>query len=652
MTKKIVLNILVMTTACLMALWFTKSLPFASPFGCDPFGYLRQANLFEKNGLKDGLSTEIKTLDSSLLTNIAAQINDDATSWSEMIAPHCHHYDTTSQKIITQYPPGTGYVLSLMPKGKELQALTVLVVLSILLLYVATNVAVLSFTYYLISTISFYIAISSVLKFQTVSYSIPVTVLLLTCITGLLFLIKFEIKLKNILVIFAIGALSGLLVNVRIASLMLLPMILFMMYVDQYSYRPNKRLALLSTIGCLGLLVSISPLLIANKINAGGYFKSTYGVSDTQFVLDGLLFFKNLNYYLFENASSLFLVFTIAVIVFQTLRAKDSVKQTGLIVFLIVNILFFCIKPIAIDYYLLPVIFFCFSCGMILFAKNIAIKNNFQNSNIEKATLIIFCLALGFIFYAEKIKNTSIVDTGAKAPAILLDKNAIVYADDSGGVLYSSLGKYSAKIVFGNFCMQEQLIGQVKLAGNEQFFIEDSQAMNSLLRGLGLQNFEKIGIFESPFFKYDVWKLIGIESRPILKCSNKKATLGNFKINPEIASNIGLSVTGSIQGNQYIGRVLITNESSQSFETFSVKGPIRLSWRFVCEQNQRVEPGWEERANINMKILPGEAEVVPVIFDLPIEKGRYKLEVSLVQDGVAWFHHLGMKVPQVIVDVP
>ena len=342
----------------------------------------------------------------------------------------------------------------------------------------------------------------------------------------------------------------------------------------------------------------------------------------------------------------------IGLIFFQTLKNKDGDEQNALIIFMILNAIVFCIKPIAIDYYLLPMTFFCFAYGFLLFSKNINCITVVKKSQVERVLFSLVIIALCLSTYAHVIRNTTAVEFKAVVPKELLSKDAVVYADDSGGVLFASANKSSAKIVFGSFCMQEQLIRQVGLEGKEQFFIEDSQAMTRLLIGLGINNFEKIGLFRNAFFSHAVWRLTSTDLRPIMKCSHKTATLGGFEINSDIAAGIKVGVVGSVDGPKYVGRVLLTNESTQAFETFSTKGPIRLSWRFMREGGSEFSPGWDARANINMRLLPGESEVVPVILDLPDRVGRYRLEFSLVQDGVAWFHDLGMSVSTTVVSLP
>ena len=292
MIKKCTLIAAIVTTAALMGLGFTSNLPFENPYGCDPFGYHRQASLFDKVGIRAGLNTEIESPETSLLIKVASRLDENISAWSTMIAPHCHHYDARSQKVIAQYPPGTGFFLALMPDGKRLQALTALMVLSIVVLYAAVNYLALSVKFYIISTASFYIAIETILKLQSSSYSIPASVFLIAILVSIFALGKSASIIKNCIVVALLGVLTGLLVTVRIASIVFVPLVLllinFNLNRNNLSIRNRKELAACS----LGMLVSAAPLLIANKINAGGYLNSTYSGSDTEFFLIFLYLFE------------------------------------------------------------------------------------------------------------------------------------------------------------------------------------------------------------------------------------------------------------------------------------------------------------------------------------------------------------------------
>ncbi|MFO1055696.1 MAG: hypothetical protein U1E53_01865 [Dongiaceae bacterium] len=65
------------------------------PTGCDPFGYRRQAALFRAHGL-GGLDTRLETPNARRLIDLMRASGEPADSWSQAVAPHCHHYKATS----------------------------------------------------------------------------------------------------------------------------------------------------------------------------------------------------------------------------------------------------------------------------------------------------------------------------------------------------------------------------------------------------------------------------------------------------------------------------------------------------------------------------------------------------------------------------
>jgi len=126
-------------------------------------------------------------------------------------------------------------------------------------------------------------------------------------------------------------------------------------------------------------------------------------------------------------------------------------------------------------------------------------------------------------------------------------------------------------------------------------------------------------------------------------------------IDVNLVKGIHLTATGTLSGHYLDAKVSVENETGVRFSTLSKKGPIRLSWRFVpLMQSKQASnmPGWDSRKELFFTIEPGQTWIEPLVIDLPTRPGRYILEFSLVQDGVAWFHELGMPPAQMELDVP
>src|SRR5262245_21841332 len=89
----------------------------------DDICYLRQAHLFERFGLS-GIDTDISRDEDHYLSNKLKEI--DYETWDNPTTAPCHTFMPASGKRVLQYPPGTGFVLSLFPTGFQVIPLYVL----------------------------------------------------------------------------------------------------------------------------------------------------------------------------------------------------------------------------------------------------------------------------------------------------------------------------------------------------------------------------------------------------------------------------------------------------------------------------------------------------------------------------------------------
>ena len=106
--------------------------------GCDSFGYARQAQLFRKsNNFFSALDTSINTDVQSVLNDWGKSTSIKYKDWYQMVAPHAHHFRNDSQKVILQYPPGTGWLLSFFQENKARHVLWILSFTAISYLFLA-----------------------------------------------------------------------------------------------------------------------------------------------------------------------------------------------------------------------------------------------------------------------------------------------------------------------------------------------------------------------------------------------------------------------------------------------------------------------------------------------------------------------------------
>lgn len=110
----------------------------------------------------------------------------------------------------------------------------------------------------------------------------------------------------------------------------------------------------------------------------------------------------------------------------------------------------------------------------------------------------------------------------------------------------------------------------------------------------------------------------------------------------------------SLDNRQLKANLVIYNNSAENFNTLRSNGPpLRLSWRFLPEADGSADlnSNWDPRKDVVRTIAPGASAWIELAVPLPQVPGKYIYQVSMVQDGVAWFHNLGMKIVSVPVTV-
>ena len=90
--------------------------------------------------------------------------------------------------------------------------------------------------------------------------------------------------------------------------------------------------------------------------------------------------------------------------------------------------------------------------------------------------------------------------------------------------------------------------------------------------------------------------------------------------------------------------VTIKNNSADQWIPGRSSDPVSLSWRFVPVSGAAdPDEGWDPRERLPTDIAPGGAFAMAATAAVPTKPGDYRLEVSLVADGLFWFHDEGMQ---------
>ncbi|MEO6840444.1 MAG: hypothetical protein ABI192_06735 [Bradyrhizobium sp.] len=320
----------------------------------DDICYLRQAHLFQKFGL-DGLDTNIIRDDDHYLSSKLKEIGYPA--WNDPAAAPCHSLMPATQKRVMQYPPGTGFVLAMFPAGFQVIPLYVLASVCIFgfallaIWYARARSAI------LLTTALGLLAIYLMINPTKASYSMAPTMVLCAAagfLTPKLFL--GNAARDRILLSALIGLLIGLAVNFRLPNLFLASgYCLFFAGSFLWSRRGERgAIVLQAVVFGAACLVGMTPTLLANAINAGSPFVTTYSSVDAtppEFSLSVI------RQYLGDMQFVLLVLACGWTALILRLRRETGIRRTALVTAgnLAVNLAFFVSHPLFTPYYTVPV---------------------------------------------------------------------------------------------------------------------------------------------------------------------------------------------------------------------------------------------------------------------------------------------------------
>jgi len=317
----------------------------------DDICYLRQAHLFQRFGL-DGLDTNISRDDDRYLSEKLKAM--DFATWSDPTTAPCHTLMPATKKLVMQYPPGTGFILALFPS--EFQVIPLYVLASV----VAFGFALVAITY--ASTIYSLMLVAAfgdaviylMINPTKASYSMAPT-MMVCALAGFLTAKLFarEGRRHRLLLTVMIGLLVGLAVNFRLANLFLSAGY-FLFFLASFLLSRNRETLLQGVLFGVAFLIGIVPTLLANAINAGSPFSTTYGGADVvpPELNSGLLWAY------FADVQFVLLVIACAWTALKwRSRHQSGMTQVALVVAgnLVTNLIFFMTHPVFTPYYTIPI---------------------------------------------------------------------------------------------------------------------------------------------------------------------------------------------------------------------------------------------------------------------------------------------------------
>ena len=314
----------------------------------DDICYLRQAHLFQQFGA-GGLDTSLSKDDDHYLAQKLQAIN--FPDWNDPARAPCHTLMPASNKFVLQYPPGTGFVLALFPSG--FQVIPLYMLTSVAIFGLALLALIYASTLYAVIVAGTFgaAAIYLMINPTKASYSVAPTMIVCALAGFLTARLVANGNAHRLSLIAAIGLLIGLAVNFRLPNLFLSAGY-FLSFLLAFLSARNRDTLLQGIAFGVAFLIGMMPTLIANAINAGSPFATTYGGVD---VAPPELKSEVLWQYLRDPQFILLLTAVVWTAVLW--RGRSRAGQVALLVGanLAVNLIFFMTHPVFTPYYTIPV---------------------------------------------------------------------------------------------------------------------------------------------------------------------------------------------------------------------------------------------------------------------------------------------------------
>ena len=459
----------------------TAALPSAqeTPLGCDDFGYQRQAVLFRESNL-GGFDTRVETPNSRRLIEVAKATGEDARSWYQAIAPHCHHYRAATDKVILQYPPGTGLLMVPFPQDVErrwfrfacvIAATAALALLLARATRIAEGLVVLGGAALVL--ISFKVGTDS--AYAAIAFSV---------LCGLL--LAPALKPGGLLALASLGLVAGYSSTIRVTNLLIVAVVGVVLLVQLLRHRTRAELAAILVFSAASL-VGLMPLLWANLVNAGSVFSTTYSAVDASAPLFSLgLLQRGLEFYFRDNPNGFVLSMALIVGLATCVARWRSAAVWIAAAVMALSMAYLVPKEVLIPYYLMP------PAALLITACLAAIVER-PEGELSRRWSIVTAFCFPAIVVATGLVTLRVVPLSSQRLAVdpaVTERFAgdpIVWGDVYGSAVVALYRTYSAKLMFASPEIQDALVAGAHAAGIEQFFLVDTPSMAEVVERIRLQ---------------------------------------------------------------------------------------------------------------------------------------------------------------------
>ncbi|MDQ4059576.1 MAG: hypothetical protein M3145_00485 [Pseudomonadota bacterium] len=440
-----------------------------------------------------GLDTAIRYDMAEYLVRKAKETGLPPGQWNEAVAPYCHHYKPATDRIVLQYPPGTGFVLSFFPDGFQGRATVmscatiVFAIASLIVLAARTpSVPVLGAA---LGAIGMY------LMFKDSRGSLSVAPIMVACILlGWLTWKMFSAPTlgRRLLFVAATGLALGLSVSIRIPNGLLLVGFLVVLGAA-FLCKPSRETFAQPAVLVTAFLVGLVPVLAANWINAGHPLSTTYNSHDASPPdLTARTIWSNFVFYFVETRSHALLCLAAVVfpIVLFVIRKRLDAPRVGLVlavlvVSLLVSISYFLTHGNRTAYYLIPASLFVVSTCVFLWMHaeaRRAARDDLPGLDISLRAALGVALALG-AYLVVRLNPPLPIDSRFSRPEIgvAFGELAVIWTDTSGVLFHRHLKRHTGKLAFAGPELQDRLVASIARDGVPQFFVDDRDIMTNII---------------------------------------------------------------------------------------------------------------------------------------------------------------------------
>jgi hypothetical protein len=317
----------------------------------DDLCYLRQAHLFQRFGLA-GLDTNLSRDDDSYIASKLREIG--FPTWSDPATIPCHTLMPAANKRVMQYPPGTGLVLALFPQGFQVIPLYVLASVAVFGFARAAIVLASTIPMVILAIIFGDVAVYLMINPAKASYSVAPTMVacaLAGFLTARLF--TAETRRRRFLLTGLVGLVIGVAVNFRLPNLFLSSGYLIF-FAGSLLLSRRIETALQGALFAAAFSAGMAPTLLANAINAGSPFSTTYGAAD---VTAPDFSFSVIWNYLTDVQFVLLVLASAWTVWLLGLGRGNGARDVALVTAanLLVNLAFFMSHPVFTPYYTIPI---------------------------------------------------------------------------------------------------------------------------------------------------------------------------------------------------------------------------------------------------------------------------------------------------------